>query len=77
MGENYRITVTNPLGYTEEYYYSSVHGSSWYVSARDYVEYVDVNTNNYASAVPKIWYELTTTSGTRGEQCWHPPLDYG
>jgi RHS repeat-associated protein len=67
MGENYRITVTNPLGYTEEYYYSSVHGSSWYVSARDYVEYVDVNTNNYASAASKIWYDLATTSGTRGE----------
>jgi RHS repeat-associated protein len=56
MWENYRITVTNPLGEKEEYYYFGFKGfNSWYVSQRDYVTFTDKYNNNYTIA-PKISY---------------------
>jgi RHS repeat-associated protein len=56
MGENYRITITNPLGDKEEYFYKATPGAySWYISPRDYVDYVDQNNNNDTSA-PKTYY---------------------
>jgi RHS repeat-associated protein len=68
MWEDYRITVTNPLGGKEEYYYDGYSSLSWYVSPRDYMDYRDENTNNYASNVPKIRYDFTSTSsGQQGE----------
>ncbi len=69
MGENYRITITNPLGGKEEYYYNSYKGYSWYISPRDYVEYVDYNNNNLKKA-PKTIYQYKITSGKRGEIGW-------
>lgn len=68
MGDNYRITVTNPEGGKEEYYYHSQDWKSWYVSPGSYVGYVDANTSNAAASVPKTVYEyLETTSGGPGE----------
>lgn len=54
MGNFYRITITNPLGSKEEYYYFGPY--SWYVSPRDYIEYSNFITNNYKSAVKTKYY---------------------
>ncbi|GAK55777.1 YD repeat protein [Candidatus Vecturithrix granuli] len=62
MGENYRLTVTDPLGGRTEYYYESVSGESWYVSPRDYVEYESPSHNNAADDVPKTRYTFTNVS---------------
>jgi YD repeat-containing protein len=61
MSSNYRITVTDALGQKSEYYYNSNFETGWYVSPRDYIEYVDENTNNYASNVPRTFYRYTET----------------
>lgn len=62
--ENYRITVTNPEGGKEEYHYNGYSGYSWYVSPRDYMEYVDYHTNNFRSSVPKIKYDFDKNYAT-------------
>ena len=67
MGYNYRISITDPLGGKEEYYYNSYKGYGWYISPRDYINYVSADNNNSQSSVPKILYYYTTTSGQRGE----------
>ena len=54
MGNYYRITITNPLEDKEEYYYYGPY--TWYVSPRDYVAYVDANTNNYMTAAKTKHY---------------------
>lgn len=64
MWENYRITVTNPLGGKEEYHYDGYHRQAWYVSPRDYVAYVNSSNNNYTNA-KKTHY--TYYRGQRGE----------
>jgi RHS repeat-associated protein len=60
MWENYRITVTNPQGGKEEYYYDGYHGSGWYKSPR-----------HYGTGIKTRAYEFTQTSttatGSRGE----------
>jgi RHS repeat-associated protein len=61
MQEHYRITVTHPDGNKSQYFYSGMTGTGWYVSPRDYVEYVDANTNNNATNVPKTVYTYATT----------------
>ena len=63
MWQNYRITVTNPLGGKEQYQYDGYSGYSWYVSPRYYIPYVNSNTNNYASAIPKKKYYFSTVGG--------------
>jgi RHS repeat-associated protein len=61
MWENCRITVTNPLGDKEEYYYAGDLGSySYYVSPKHYLPYSS-SVNNYNSA-PKTYYYLTRIS---------------
>lgn len=67
MWEDYRITVTNPLDGKEEYHYNGYSRYGWYISPRDYVDYVDSNNNNYNSSAPKTRYDYTFTSGSRGE----------
>jgi hypothetical protein len=50
MFENYRITITNPLGLKEEYYYCAGMGTyPWHVAPVNYVEYVDLNHSNYTA----------------------------
>lgn len=64
MWENYRVTITSPLGAKEEYYYDGYHGSSWYISARDYLNYT-VSRNNYTHA-KKTEYAFTNLAGGNG-----------
>jgi RHS repeat-associated protein len=64
MGNNYRITMTDPLGHSEEYYYYGTN--TWYVSPRDYVTYVDPNNNNNTQA-PKTYYMLDRTHPLQGK----------
>ncbi|WP_027708445.1 RHS repeat-associated core domain-containing protein [Zooshikella ganghwensis] len=65
MWDNYRITITDPNGNKEEYYYDGYHGTAWYVSPNNYVEYKDSNTNNYKSAT-KTSYTFFTKSDSKG-----------
>ena len=76
MWENYRITVTDPLGGTEEYFYyggcdpnwgNICSGYSWYVSPRDYVPWESPEINNYVSGTPKTRYFFTTLQGAETE----------
>lgn len=68
MWDNYRITVTNPLGGKEEYFYyggcdyvsnNGCNGQSWYVSPKDYVPWLSQQVNNYRSVTPKKRYFFT------------------
>jgi YD repeat-containing protein len=61
MGENYRITITDPLRNKEEYY--SFGTFSWYISPNDYVPYISPDSNNYKSAA-KTLYILTESHET-------------
>ncbi|MEI7850320.1 MAG: RHS repeat-associated core domain-containing protein [Kiritimatiellales bacterium] len=67
MWENYRITVTDPLGQSEVFHYNGYSRYSWHAAPRDYVPWTSPSENAYASS-PKTRYNLTfTSSGTRGE----------
>lgn len=59
MWYNYRITVTNPLGGKEEYFYGaySRFRYGWYIGPKDYKEYVNTEINNNQSSVPKTYYD--------------------
>jgi RHS repeat-associated protein len=61
MGENYRITITDPLRNKEEYY--SFGTFSWYISPNDYVPHTSPDSNNYKSA-KKTLYILTESHET-------------
>lgn len=74
MWQSYRVTITNPLGDKEEYFYHGGCGSavgintcgySWYISPKDYVPYASGSVNNFRSA-PKMVYYLRTIS-SQGE----------
>src|SRR5439155_14835348 len=76
MFQNYRITVTNPLGGKEEFmWYAGCDidgfgcaGYSWHVSPRDYVAWQSQTVNNYRSRAPKTRYlPVRVKSGQRGE----------
>ncbi len=47
MWENYRITVTDPNGNKEEYFYDGYASNSWHISANNYVEWESESKNNY------------------------------
>lgn len=65
MWENYRITITNPLGGKEEYFYYGgcdeygCQDHSWYVSPRDYVTWRSQEINNYRSNPYRTHYFFT------------------
>jgi len=64
MWEDYRITITNPLGGKEEHYYYGFTGDySWYISPRDYMPYVDSTNNNLIAK--KTLYEFNNV-GEKG-----------
>jgi RHS repeat-associated protein len=65
MWQNYRITVTNPLGQTEEYHYNGYGSYSWHVSPRDYVSWTSPYESNLRSDVPKTIYSFTTVGPNR------------
>ncbi|WP_444923581.1 RHS repeat-associated core domain-containing protein [Microbulbifer sp. DLAB2-AF] len=77
MWENYRITITNPEGGKEEYFYNGYSGYSWYVSPEHYVEYVDQTTNNFKTA-PQTKYEFTKVFNNVGriKKVTNPEGDY-
>lgn len=71
MWENYRVTITNPLGGKEEYFYYggcdeyTCGGYTWYVSPRDYIEWESQTINNFRSKTPKIRYFFTKLSSDK------------
>lgn len=65
MWENYRITVTGPLGNKQEFHYDGYHKDSWHVSAKDYLNYKSSDINNYVKA-PKTWHDIADSSSTGG-----------
>ena len=64
MWENYRITVTNPLGGKEEFYYNGYSGSGWHIQPRDYISYYP---GYDGSATPKTGISFSSTTGQRAE----------
>jgi len=68
MWQNYRITVTNPLGGKEEYFYYGgcdefgCNDHSWYVSPRNYVQWQSWAINNFRSNPYKTHYLFTRTA---------------
>jgi RHS repeat-associated protein len=83
---NYRITITNPVGQREEFFYYGgcdqdweygCGGQTWYVSPRDYIPWQSQQVNNYRSRTPKTRY-LPTLSGQQGEisKTLYPEGDY-
>ncbi|KJU84001.1 YD repeat-containing protein [Candidatus Magnetobacterium bavaricum] len=67
MWSDYRITVTNPTGGKEEFFYDGLNGSSWYVSPKHYTSYVDASNNNYKSAVKDTYSISKSTKGEISE----------
>jgi len=74
MWQSYRITITNPVGDKEEYFYHggcgnavgiNACGYSWYISPKDYVPYTSGSVNNFITA-PKTVYYLTRISSQGG-----------
>jgi RHS repeat-associated protein len=66
MWESYRITITNPLGAKEEYFYLGGAerrvADAWYVSPEHYVEPAqNGGRGNAHPSVPKTLYWMTTT----------------
>jgi RHS repeat-associated protein len=68
--QSYRMTITNPLGHKEEYFYEGGSGGtggisgcpcSWYVAPKHYVDYIDNDHNNFVNTppVPKTVYLRT------------------
>jgi RHS repeat-associated protein len=71
MWQSYRITMTNPFGDKEEYFYHGGCGNavgindcgySWYVSPKHYVPYASGSVNNFRSARKTIFHN-TLISG--------------
>ena len=60
MWENYRITVTDPAGFKEEYYYNGYYGYGWY---RDKNQYQQGGSTAAAVNGPKTRYDYTVASG--------------
>jgi YD repeat-containing protein len=73
MWQNYRITITNPLGSSEQYYYSGLLYFGWHVIPVNYVNYVDSSNNNLYSPHTRFLY-TTTTDGNIGKisSMWMP-----
>ncbi len=73
MWQNYRITVTNPLGGKEEYFYYGgcdefgCNDHSWYVSPKYYVTWRSWEINNYRSNPNKTHYFFTRPASQQGE----------
>lgn len=62
MWENYRVTITSPLGHKTEHYYNGVAGRSWTVKPNEYVDYQSQQHSNYTHA-SKTEYRFLRASG--------------
>jgi RHS repeat-associated protein len=60
MGISYRITITDALGYNEEYYYNGASGYGWY---RDKNQYLQGGATYAALTSPKTRYNYVLLSG--------------
>jgi RHS repeat-associated protein len=60
MWENYRITVTDPLGFKEEYYYNGYSGYGWH---RDKIQYQQGGSTAAALTGPKTRYDYALVGG--------------
>ncbi|MFO0753329.1 MAG: cysteine peptidase family C39 domain-containing protein [Thermodesulfovibrionales bacterium] len=68
MWQNYRITIANPLGGKEEYFYYGGDGTySWRIGPRDYIEWQSQTVNNFSSNTPRTNYFLMSLSGGKGK----------
>jgi RHS repeat-associated protein len=79
MFANERVTITNPLGGKEEFFYyggcdiygllpgPAGCGVGWYVSPRHYVTWEDNDINNYVSKSPKIIYHYSVSTSGSGQ----------
>jgi RHS repeat-associated protein len=79
MFQNYRITITDPLGNSSEYHYDGYSSYAWYVSPRDYVPWTSAFANNFKLNVPKTLYHFAAVNaGQRGElgRIDYPEGDY-
>ena len=63
MCDSSRITITNPSGGQEEYFYNPDNSVIWYVSPKNYVPYSSADRNNSADSVPKTTYQTGMTPG--------------
>lgn len=66
MWENYRITITDPIGGKEEYFYDGASTYTWYISPINYIPWESYSINNYESDTPKTKYYFSQTSTGRG-----------
>ncbi|GAA6154131.1 hypothetical protein NBRC116587_35530 [Pseudoteredinibacter isoporae] len=62
MWENYRVTITSPLGHKTEHYYNGLGGRSWTVKPNEYVDYQSQQHSNYTHA-SKTEYRFLRASG--------------
>ena len=79
MFQNYRITITDPLGHSSEYHYDGYSAYAWHVSSRDYIPWRSPFENNFRLNVPKTLYYFTTLgSGRQGvlNRIIYPAGDY-
>jgi YD repeat-containing protein len=63
MWENYRVTVTDPLNYKEEFYYNGGDTVGWH---RDKVQYLEGGSTVDALTSPKTKYGFTLPTGSGG-----------
>ena len=67
MWENYRVTITEPLGAQSEWYYNGYSGYSWYVSPRHYIPWQSDTVNNFRSGTPMTRFNLDRYSTSTGQ----------
>ncbi len=68
MYEDYRITATDPAGFSSEYYYDGYSSLSWYVGPRNYLPWRTGYDNNLAGNTPRtIYYFAQMSAGRQGE----------
>ncbi|MCY9855996.1 RHS repeat-associated core domain-containing protein [Vibrio mediterranei] len=66
MWENYRITITDPQGAKEEYYFNGYTGKGWYVD-KDHYDDEASGANPRSSTVAKTQFSYVTPNGKKGE----------
>lgn len=74
LGQNYRITITDPTGGKEEYYYMGP--ATWYISPRDYLPYTSASDNNLKKAAKTIYYLDRTIGKGRIKKITYPEGGY-
>jgi YD repeat-containing protein len=73
MWANYRITITNPAGQPEEWFYYGgcdaygCSGYTWYVSPRFYIPWQSQQVNNFRSNPPKTRFIPDRYTGIKGQ----------